>query len=70
VRAVRVVSTLDEEFESPKLEAWLVEIALAAVVRAASTLDDEMEKEFELALRVPRAASTLVDELLRARLEV
>ena len=37
---------------------------------AASTLDDELEREFELVLMAVRAASTLEEELLRLKLEV
>jgi hypothetical protein len=40
------------------------------VLSAASTLDDEIERELELLLRAVRVASTLADELLRIRLEV
>ena len=40
------------------------------VVRAASTLEEELEIEFELVFTVVRAASTLEDELLRLKLEV
>ena len=45
-------------------------MALLAVVRAASTLEEELEIEFELVLTAVRAASTLEDELLRLKLEV
>jgi hypothetical protein len=34
-------------------------------VRAASTLEDELEIEFELVLMAPRAVSTLEDEFER-----
>ena len=40
------------------------------VARAASTLEEELEREFELVLRAVRVASTLEDELLRLKLEV
>jgi hypothetical protein len=41
-----------------------------AVVRAASTLEEELEREFELVLRVASVASMLEEELERLRLEV
>ena len=41
-----------------------------AVLSAASTLDEELEMEFELVLTTVRAASTLDEELLRLKLEV
>jgi hypothetical protein len=69
LRAVRAVSTLDEEFERPMLEVWLVDIASAVAARVASTLEDEMEKELELAFTAERALSTLDDELLSRKLE-
>jgi hypothetical protein len=37
---------------------------------AASTLDEEFDIEFELALMAPKAASMLDEELERERLEV
>jgi len=40
------------------------------VLRAASTLEEDKEKERELALMTARAASTLEEELLKLRLEV
>ena len=40
------------------------------VARATSTLDEELEREFEVVLIAVSAASTLNDELLRLRLEV
>ena len=43
---------------------------MLTVVRAASTLEEEFEIEFELVFTAVRAASTLDDELLRLRLEV
>ena len=42
---------------------------MLTVVSAASTLEDELDREFELVLTAPRAASTLDDELLRLKLE-
>ena len=45
-------------------------IRVLTVVRAASTLEEELERELELVLIAVRAASTLEDELLRLRLEV
>jgi len=48
----------------------LVDILVLTVVSAASTLEDELEIEFELVLRAPSRASTLEDELERLRLEV
>jgi hypothetical protein len=41
-----------------------------AVARAASTLEEELEREFELVLRVASVASMLEEELERLRLEV
>jgi hypothetical protein len=70
LRAVRAVSTLEDELKSPRLEVWLVDIASAVAARAASTLDDEMEKEFELSLTAKIASPTLEDELLRLKLDV
>ena len=43
---------------------------LLTALRAASTLEEELEIELELVLTVVRVASTLEDELLRLRLEV
>ena len=43
---------------------------MLTAVSAASTLEDELEREFELVLTAPRAASTLEEELLRLKLEV
>ena len=40
------------------------------MLRAASMLDDDEEKERELVLIAVSAASTLEDELLRLKLEV
>ena len=37
------------------------------VARAASTLEEELEREFELVLRAVRVASTLEDEFTVAR---
>jgi len=48
----------------------LVLIRVLTVVRAASTLEDELEREFELVLRAVRMASTLDEELLKLKLEV
>ena len=42
-----------------------MEIELLTAVSTASTLYEELESEFELALIAVRAASTLDDELLR-----
>jgi hypothetical protein len=39
-------------------------------VRAVSTLEEELEREFELVFVVVRTASMLDEELLRVRLEV
>jgi hypothetical protein len=47
-----------------------VEIELETAVRAVSTLDDEIERELELAFTALRAESTLEDEPLRVRLDV
>ena len=43
---------------------------MLTAVRAASTLEEELERLIELVLIAVRAASTLVDELLRLTLEV
>ena len=43
---------------------------MLTVLRAASTLEEELEMEFELVLIAVRATSTLADELLRLKLEV
>ena len=40
------------------------------VARATSTLEEELEREFELVLSAVSAPSTLEDELLRLKLEV
>jgi hypothetical protein len=40
------------------------------VVSAASTLEEELEREFELVLRVTSVASMLEEEFERLRLEV
>ena len=47
-----------------------MEIELLTALRAASTLEEELEIEFELVFTAVRAASTLEDELLRLKLEV
>jgi len=43
---------------------------LLTALRAASTLDEELEIEFELVFTAVRAASMLEEELLRLALEV
>jgi hypothetical protein len=43
---------------------------LLTAVRAASTLEEELEREFELVFAVVRPASTLEEELLKLRLDV
>jgi hypothetical protein len=35
---------LDDEFERLKLEVWLVEIRVLVAPRAASTLEDELDR--------------------------
>ena len=45
-------------------------IRVLTVARAASTLEEELERELELVLRAVSVASTLEDELLRLKLEV
>ena len=40
------------------------------VASAASTLEEELEREFELVLSAVRTASTLEEELERLKLEV
>jgi len=43
---------------------------LLTALRAASTLDEELEIELELVFTVVKAASILDEELLRLKLEV
>jgi hypothetical protein len=38
------LSTLDEEFESLKLEVWLVLTLALTIISRLSTLDDEFER--------------------------
>jgi len=38
------VSTLEDEFERLRLDAWLVEMLLLVAFRVASILDDEFDK--------------------------
>jgi hypothetical protein len=66
----RTTSMLDELLESESEEVWLVLITVLTAASAASTLDDEVDTELELALMAARAASTLVEEVTRLRLEV
>ena len=47
-----------------------MDIPVLRVLRAASILDDDEEKERELVLIAVSAASMLEDELLRLKLEV
>ena len=63
-------STLLEELESDPAVAPPVVIAAFTALRAASTLEEEFEIEFELTFIAASAASTLDDELDRLRLEV
>ena len=39
------LSILDEEFESERLEVWLVEILAFTMLRLLSILDEEFESE-------------------------
>lgn len=55
-------STLDDEFERDREDVLLVEIAVLTAPRAASTLDEELDKLFELVLIAVRSASTLDEE--------
>jgi len=48
----------------------LAEIELLTAVRAASTLEEELERLSELVFKALRPASRLEDELLKLRLEV
>ena len=61
---------LDEEFDRLRLEVLLVDILAFTELSEASTLDDEVDKLFELVLRAPRSASTLEELLERLRLEI
>jgi hypothetical protein len=64
------VSILEDEVDRLTLEVWFVEIAVLAVVRAVSMLDEEFDKALELVVTLVRAASTLDEEPLRLRLDV
>lgn len=67
---VSAASTLEEELDRLRLDVWLVEMRVLTMVSAASMLDDELERESELALAAESAASTLEEEPLKLRLEV
>lgn len=63
-------STLREEFERFWLDAPCSEMPEVTVTSAASTLEEELEIELELALMAARATSTLDDAFESPRLDV
>jgi len=67
--AANAPSTLDDEFDSERLDVWLVVIVLLVVAKAPSTLDDCCDRLLEVALIAARSASTLDEEVDMLRLE-
>jgi len=62
LRAKRVASILEDEFESESDDVMLVVTDAFMEFSEASTLDEESERLFELPLIVESAASTLDDD--------
>ena len=45
LRLLSELSRLEDEFESPRLEVWLVEMLALVALSELSILDDELERE-------------------------
>ncbi len=60
---------LEEELDRLRLEVRLVDMLAFTELREVSTLEDEVERLFELVLSAPSRASMLDELLERLRLE-
>lgn len=65
----RAASRLLDESDKLIDEVWFVLMLALTKFSELSTLDEDREIEFELALTAVSAASTLLDELERLKLE-
>lgn len=65
----KFASMLDDELERLRLDARLVETLPFTELSEPSTLDDEVDKLFELVLSAARIASRLDELFERLRLE-